>query len=443
LWYFDLGIYSADKQEVDISFEELEDNDHFRIQKRQIGGSNADKETEDTQNDAQVNSGTPGSAEAKNPDDVKDTKADEDIKVTRKKALFDSDLVQIDMFSPFPIPLFNSNYLKRSLQRIIFKENKMAYMQSKWLKLCELNLFKKIFVYIFWIVYVMKFQKTDKEEILCELKVALREKMRKLFILIPIPKDKHYELVPIILSLAVEIAINSEVSTVSEKNNVGSPPKNTYDYECKQDLFQTVYYEIIGFLPSSSFIENIILKYTKGENKFDMNANYLKEKKNTKQPILKGIKKNLCNVLNTFCRDQSRNNLMFSSASKNSHSKLLGNAFAANSNIMMPVSSTRTLPVLMSPSRTSRLDFTDEIDVDRPLTKREIEHNLKSVKFDTSTLSPCFDHIYKSYQYSPPHNEVAQRLLSTDLGSTRSMAKTIHTTKITDFKIFSFFAVKT
>lgn len=161
------------------------------------------------------------------------------------------------------------------------------------MKLCELNLFKKIFVYIFWIVYAMKFQKTDKEEILCELKVALREKLRKLFILVPTPKDKYYELIPLILSLAVEIALNSEVTTITEKNNVGAPPKNTYDYECKQDLFQTVYYEIIGFLPSTYFIENIILKYTKEESKLGINANYLKEKKNVKQPILKGVKKNL------------------------------------------------------------------------------------------------------------------------------------------------------
>lgn len=123
-------MFSADKQEIDISFEEMEDNDHFRVQKRQIGGSNADKETEDTQIDAHANSGAPGSSDAKGLDDTKDTKEEEEIKV-KKKALFDSDLVQIDLFSPFPIPLFNSNYLRRSIQRIIFAENKMAFMQPK------------------------------------------------------------------------------------------------------------------------------------------------------------------------------------------------------------------------------------------------------------------------------------------------------------------------
>jgi hypothetical protein len=84
---------------------------------------------------------------------------------------------------------------------------------------------------MFWIVYVLKFQRTDKDEILCELRVALRDKLRKLFILIPTPKDKYYELIPLVLSQAIEIALNSEVTTITEKNNVTTQPKNTYDYE--------------------------------------------------------------------------------------------------------------------------------------------------------------------------------------------------------------------
>ena len=84
---------------------------------------------------------------------------------------------------------------------------------------------------MFWIVYVMKFQRIDKEEILCELKVALKEKLRKLFILIPQPKDKINELLPLLLSQAIEIAINTEIRTVTGGNNSASQPKSTYDYE--------------------------------------------------------------------------------------------------------------------------------------------------------------------------------------------------------------------
>ena len=123
----------------------------------------------------------------------------------------------------------------------------------------------------------------------------MREKLRKMFILIPSPKDKYYEMIPLILSLGVEIALNSEITTITEPNKVGAPPKNTYDYECKQDLFQTVYYEINGFLPSAYFVENLIMKYTKEENKLGISSNYLKDKKKplVKNPILKGVKKNL------------------------------------------------------------------------------------------------------------------------------------------------------
>lgn len=245
----------------------------------------------------------------------------------------------------------------------MFKENKIAYLKPKFAQLCELNIFKKIYVYTFWIVYVMKFQKTEKEEILCELKVALREKLRKFFILIPAPKDKYYDMIPLILSLAIEITLNTEITTITEPNKVGAPPKNTYDYECKQDLFQTVYYEIVGFLPSAYFIENLVLKYTKEENKLGINNNYLKDKKKAviKKPILKGVKKHLCNVLDTFYKDQSRNNPGNSMA----NSKSLG---------------------YMSPSRLSNFNMTDEME-DEPASK-ELKYNPNSVKFDTSTLSP-------------------------------------------------------
>lgn len=291
-----VGLFSPDRSESDVSFEELEENDHLRVQKRQLGGTSNDKNECDTK-DSPSNKNVKSPKESKtNDSDSKDEKEDqEESHKLKKKALFDSDLVQLDLFGPFPIGLYDSNYLRRSLNRIVFKENKINYLRPKFAKLCELSLFKKIFVYMFWIVYAMKFQKHDKEEILCELKVALREKLRKLFILVPAPKDKYYELIPLILSLAIEVALNSEITTITEKkNNVTYPPKNTYDYECKQDLFQTVYYEIIGFLPSTYFIENIILKYTKEENKLGLSSiPSLSKKTITKGPILKGVNKNL------------------------------------------------------------------------------------------------------------------------------------------------------
>jgi hypothetical protein len=232
---FYLGLLNSDANEHDISFEELKDNDHLRVQKRQIGGTTGgEKEQDETQKDTNIQStkinSTDGSVTIA---ECKDKKSEnEDGAKDKKKPLFDSDLVQLDLFSPFPISLFHSNYLYRSLQRIMFKENKIVYLKGSIKCLCNMNLFKKIFVYMFWIVYVLKFQKTDKQEILCELKIALRDKLRKLFILLPSPKDKYYELIPLILSLAIEITLNSEVTTITEKkSNVTSPPKNTYDYE--------------------------------------------------------------------------------------------------------------------------------------------------------------------------------------------------------------------
>ena len=150
---------------------------------------------------------------------------------------------------------------------------------------------------MFWIVYAMKFQKTDKEEILCELRIALREKLRKFFIMVPSPKDKYYDILPVLLAQSIELALNNEVRTVSGSKNSTNPPKHTYDYECKQDLFQTVYYEILGFLPSAFFIEKVIMKYTKTENKMGINTSYFNKKKknkNEKPPAQEtGVQKNL------------------------------------------------------------------------------------------------------------------------------------------------------
>ena len=318
--------------------------------------------------------------------------------------LFNSDLVQLDLFSPFPISLYNSSYVKKAVQRIKFLENKINYIKNNIKQLWNSNLFKKIYIYMFWIVYAMKYQKIDKEEILCELRIALREKLRKLFILVPIPKDKYYELIPLILGLSIELTLNGEISTVHEKGkDSGSASINTYDFECKLDLFQTVYYESIGFLPSVFFIENIFNKFTKSENKMGINTAYFNdsEKKVEKAPILKGIKKNLWNILNTFYLDQSKNN---TSVYKNSsRSRLLGNAFAANSNIIHPVSSKTLPPLSLSPSRMSEFNMS-EISENRRLqvTNKEKDYQMRLVKFDTSTLSPCFDHIYKAQMFASP-----------------------------------------
>jgi hypothetical protein len=140
------------------------------------------------------------------------------------------------------------------------------------------------------------------------------------------------------------------------------------------------------------------LKYTKEESKLGISTNYLKDKKKNliKAPIIKGVKKNLCNVVNTFYKDQSRNNLLMSSSqNKTSTSKIFGSAFATNSNIVQPVSFSTLPPLSLSPTR-SGIDMTAEPSP-QPLSKREIEHTMRSVRFDASTLSPCFDHIYKSF----------------------------------------------
>ncbi len=45
-----LDIFDTNRDENNISFEELVDNDHLRVQKRQIGGKSSkdEKEAEDT-----------------------------------------------------------------------------------------------------------------------------------------------------------------------------------------------------------------------------------------------------------------------------------------------------------------------------------------------------------------------------------------------------------
>lgn len=114
-----LGLFSADRQESDVSFEELEDNDHLRVQKRQIGGNPNGNEKE--LDDAQKDGGSPKGNSRLNStegntrtDDTKDNTDDNAMaNKYKKKALFDSDLVQLDLFSPFPIALFNSSYLKK------------------------------------------------------------------------------------------------------------------------------------------------------------------------------------------------------------------------------------------------------------------------------------------------------------------------------------------
>lgn len=206
--------------------------------------------------------------------------------------------------------------------------------------------------------------------------------------MVPVPKDKYYDILPVLLSQSIELALNTEIRTVSGNNNSTAPPKNTYDYECKQDLFQTVYYEVVGFLPSAFFIEKIIQNYTKTENKMGINTSYFSgnNKKQQKGAPVKGVKKNLCNVISSYFLDQSRNNPNQSYLHKSIYSKNGSNAFMKNSNIAYPVSS-KTLPALsLSPSRMSHLNDRSTSDFDD--SEIFVPNTSRAPRFDTSTLSP-------------------------------------------------------
>lgn len=138
-----------DKSELDISFEELKENDHLRIQKRQLGVAAVEAE-KDSQPNARVDTSHSASGHAStkghttfgstSPSINKHEKAKEPTYT--KKPLFDSDLVQLDLFSPFPIEFFNSCYLQKALKRIKFAENKINYMKPKFVSLCKMNLIK-------------------------------------------------------------------------------------------------------------------------------------------------------------------------------------------------------------------------------------------------------------------------------------------------------------
>lgn len=105
--------------------------------------------------------------------------------------------------------------------------------------------------------------------------------------------------------------------------------------------------------------------------------------------------------------DQSKNTFSgMSSMNKHSRSRILGSAFATNSNIIQPVSSKTLPPLSLSPSRMSELNRSDDSENKRmKASHKEREYHMRAIKFDTSMLSPCFDHIYKSYMYSSPQTE--------------------------------------
>ena len=116
------------------------------------------------------------------------------------------------------------------------------------------------------------------------------------------------------------------------------------------------------------------------------------EKKNQKQAPVKSVNKNLCNVINTYFQDQSRHRSQ-KNLQKSSLNKTGTSAFMTNQNVVQPVSS-HTLPTLsMSPSRISDTNNSDDSDTE--IFSSETTSRVP-VKFDTSMLSPCFDHIYKS-----------------------------------------------
>ena len=135
-----------DNSEQDISFEEIKDNDHLRVQKRQLGVAAAEAEKEPPVVRSEVNNHIQGSGKGsttEGPNSPGTSKNDKSKEVNyTKKPMFDSDLVQLDLFSPFPIEFFDSGYLQKALQRIKFAENKIKYMKPKFHTLCNTNLVK-------------------------------------------------------------------------------------------------------------------------------------------------------------------------------------------------------------------------------------------------------------------------------------------------------------
>ena len=112
-----------DNSEQDISFEELQDNDHLRVQKRQLGvPSGASESKDDVSTAARSNGSNPHSfinaTTAGSTTNSPKSEKPKEAKFT-KKQLFDSDLVQLDMFSPFPIEIYDSGYLNKGLQRLL------------------------------------------------------------------------------------------------------------------------------------------------------------------------------------------------------------------------------------------------------------------------------------------------------------------------------------
>lgn len=102
-----------DKSEQDISFEEMKSIQGVDAQKQSMSQNNLQGTTKMNTTDAGGTiSETVDTNASKN--EQKETKF-------KKKPFFDPDSTQLDLFSPFPIELFNSDYIQKGLQRLRLK----------------------------------------------------------------------------------------------------------------------------------------------------------------------------------------------------------------------------------------------------------------------------------------------------------------------------------
>ena len=141
-----LFVYNLDKSEQDISFEELKDNDHLRVQKRKLAVAAAEAEKESSSTTTKSDGQRKSESAKKKLGDLGKTamqsKNEESEPKYTKKQLFDSELVQCDLFSPFPIEFYNSGYLDKGLQRIKFTENKLKHMKPVFELLWKTSILK-------------------------------------------------------------------------------------------------------------------------------------------------------------------------------------------------------------------------------------------------------------------------------------------------------------
>ena len=275
-----------------------------------------------------------------------------------------------------------SNYLSVALAKLKCQ----PYKAQRVRELLPSLLLRKTFTYTFWLFYLFKYQQHEDlgaADLAEDIRIRLKQKYRKLFILCRPPKEHLFEVLPFLFAIAIKEGLLELMPKA----------KGSWDEECDVELHDFVQKELSGYSMSLLSLHKNIDKFVTSQpdkaKKGLQSAYYSLDPKEQKGG-----------------KDRAKSRPSIRLGASTELREILSRSKGANES-EAPVNSghasQRQLPVLGSIAGLSSILASGRISRnEESLEGSSVMGSTRHGKFDTSSMSPVFEQFYSSSGFSSP-----------------------------------------